>query len=75
MTDTTHIEEMLAHQEQQIGELNDIVTKQADEIDMLKQRLARMGDKINEIEETSQSGESGGLSLIEQAAQNKPPHY
>ena len=67
MTDITHIEETLAHQEQQISELNDIVTRQADAIDMLKQRLERMRDKMSVIEDMAQSGDS--------VIVDKPPHY
>ena len=68
MTDITHIEEMLAHQEQQISELNDIVTRQADKIDGLNLRLGRMRDKMNVIEDMAQS--SGGEVIVD-----KPPHY
>ena len=74
-TNSTHIEEALAHQEQQISDLNDIVTKQANEIDILKQQLARLNSKLNMVQETSQNGEGESLSVTEQAAQNKPPHY
>jgi SlyX protein len=68
------IEETLAHQEQQIQDLNDVVTKQWAEIDRLTKVLSRLGDKVDEIQ-SSKSDDSEGLSVIEEAALNKPPHY
>ena len=68
------IEEALAHQEQQIQDLNDVVTKQWAEIDRLNKTLGRLKDKVEEIEVTkNEDGE--GLSVSEEAALNKPPHY
>lgn len=68
------LEETLAHQEQQIQDLNDVVTKQWAEIDRLTKMLGRLKDKVEDIE-VSKGDDSEGLSVIEEAALNKPPHY
>ncbi len=68
------LEEIVAHQEQQISDLNDIVTKQWNEIDALKKKIVRLGDKVEEIGEATKDSEDG-LSVSEEAALNKPPHY
>ncbi len=68
------IEETLAHQDQLLQDLSEMVTRQWDEIDMLKKRMGKMQDKIAHLEETA-TGEEEGLSVTEIAARNKPPHY
>ncbi|MAZ76912.1 MAG: slyX family protein [Micavibrio sp.] len=68
------LEETLAHQEQQIQDLNDVVTKQWAEIDRLTKMLGRLKDKVEDIE-VSKGDDGEGLSVIEEAALNKPPHY
>ncbi len=68
------IEETLAHQEQQIQDLNDVVTKQWAEIDRLTKMLGRLKHKVEEIE-VSKGDDGEGLSVTEEAALNKPPHY
>lgn len=67
-----HIEELLAHQEQQIADLSHVVTRQWAEIDGLKKQIGRMQDKIMSLEDAPASE---GLSVTEQAARDKPPHY
>jgi len=71
------IETLIAHQEQRIQDLSDIVAKQWDAIDILKKRLNQMQDKLKNVEEATQSiAKSGdGLSIAESAAMEKPPHY
>ena len=71
---TDKIEETLAHQEQQISDLNDIVTKQWKENARLTKALSRLGDKVEELE-ANKSDDGEGLSVTEEAALNKPPHY
>lgn len=68
------IEETLAHQEQQIQDLNDVVTKQWNEIDRLTKTIERLGHKVQELE-TVKSEDHENLSVTEEAALNKPPHY
>lgn len=67
------LEEMVAHQDRQIQDLNDVVTNQWAEIDALKRKLERLGAKMQEIEVAAKDVEE--LSVTEQAALNKPPHY
>ncbi len=67
------IEETLAHQEQQIHDLNDTVTRQWSVIDALEKRLSRLQDKLDVSVEGDRSGESG--SLADFVSQNRPPHY
>lgn len=70
------IEETLAHHEQQISDLGEIVTRQWEEIELLKKQLARFHAKIEGLEdEINSSGSDKGLSVTEIAARNKPPHY
>lgn len=59
----TEIEMTLAHQEQTIQELSDIVTSQWKEIETLKRRLDKTLAKIEQLEE----GDT--------PANQKPPHY
>ncbi len=70
------IEELLAHQEQQINDLSEIVTRQWEQIDALKKRLGAMQDKIEAIEDAAkEGGQDGKLSVSQVAARDKPPHY
>lgn len=59
-----YIEMTLAHQEQTITELSDVITEQWKEIELLKRRLDKTLAKIEQLEH----GE-------EIAADKKPPHY
>lgn len=68
------IEETLAYQEQQLQDLNEVVTRQWVEIDRLNKMLSRLKDKVEEIE-TGKGDDGEGLSVSEEAALNKPPHY
>lgn len=70
-----HLEETVAHQEKQIRDLSDMVTAQWDQIDLLKARLTKMQGKVQELEDNLPDAESKGLSISEQAARDKPPHY
>ena len=65
-----HIETTLAHQERQILDLSEMISQQWKEIEALKAHLQKANAKID-ILETS----SGLLSVSEQAARDKPPHY
>lgn len=71
----TQMQEILAHQDKQIQELNEMVARQWDEIDILKKRHIRLQDKIAELEEARSDNPESGLSATEIAALNKPPHY
>lgn len=71
-----HLEGLMAHQDQQIQELNDVVTRQWQEIDGLKKYLQLTKTKIQELEENiGELGQKDSLSITDEAAANKPPHY
>jgi uncharacterized coiled-coil protein SlyX len=66
----TKLEEVLMHQEQQINDLHKMVTKQWDEIDLLKKHVKRLQGALTEVTDSQNN-----LSAAEQAARDKPPHY
>ncbi|MGH1404200.1 MAG: SlyX family protein [Alphaproteobacteria bacterium] len=69
------IETTLAHHEQKIDELNEVITDQWKEIDALKRALERAIDKIDQIEFDNKEEDGKNPSSIELARQAKPPHY
>ncbi len=67
---------LLAHQDKQIQELNEVVTQQWDEIDMLKKYMRLTKSKIEELENNiGELDQSEDISISDEAAANKPPHY
>jgi len=68
------LEVKLAHQAQEIAELNDVVTKQASEIDSLKKYIKIKLDKLQNTVE-AMGADDGFKSVSDEAAANKPPHY
>ena len=70
----TDIEIKLAHQDQQIADLNEAILRQARDIEGLKAQLRRAEERISDV---GQSLEEAGkpLSATEIAARDKPPHY
>lgn len=70
-----NLEEALAHHEKQILDLSEMVKAQWDQIDILKARLTKMQGKVEELEENLPDGDGKNLSVSEQAARDKPPHY
>lgn len=76
MNEISKIEMMLAHQDKQIQELNDVVISQGKEIDALKKYVQAQKSKLQELENNlSERGSSEPMSATEEAALNKPPHY
>lgn len=67
------LQSLIAHQDKQIQELNDVVTKQWAEIDALKKYMQMTKSKIQELEYSL--GQDKPMSISEEAAANKPPHY
>ena len=62
----TEMETALAHQEQALHELSDVVTRQWDAIDRLKSEISRLqATKADAEDEHSQNGQS----------EPPPPHY
>ena len=75
-SDINDLQMRVAHQDQQIQELNDVVIIQGKEIDALKKHIQMTKSKLTEIENNmSDLGQEAGLSAIDEAAANKPPHY
>ena len=72
---TDKIEAALAHQDRQIQDLSDMVTRQWQEIDALKKYITGLQGKIESLEDTMRTGEGEPLSVTEQALRDKPPHY
>ena len=70
------IEILLAHQARQIEDLSEMTTAQWHEIERLKRQLALTREQIKDMESGAKDPKSEvGLSGIEIAALNKPPHY
>ncbi len=68
------IETTLAHHDQQIAEMNEVITDQWKQIETLKKQLSRMGEKIEQIQ-FDHGQEDSSLSSIERARRDIPPHY
>lgn len=74
--ESSKIEETLAHQEQQIQDLSDVLIKQSREIESLRAQLAKLQGKVDVIQHDMNAPDEGrALSVSEQAARDKPPHY
>lgn len=57
------LEIRMAHQDQTIADLNDVITAQWKKLDALERRLQRLGEEIETMD-------TGGAP-----ANQKPPHY
>ncbi len=68
------IETTLAYHEQQVEQMNEVITEQWKEIEALKRQLSYAVDKIEQLYHDSSDGK-GGVSTLEQATCNRPPHY
>ena len=72
----TEIEMALANQAKQIEDLSDIAYHQGKEIARLNRQLEMTKQQLQDMEAGSKDAKSEvGLSGIEIAALNKPPHY
>lgn len=69
------IETTLAHQEQQIGDLSDMIRLQWKEIDLLKRRLEHTQGLLGDLQTGSAAEPGQPRSVAEIAAAEKPPHY
>ena len=70
------IETALAHHEQQIEDLSEMIRRQWQEIDLLKRRLASTQAKVNELNTgMSENDPNEPQTITEIAAAEKPPHY
>ncbi|MEZ5813993.1 MAG: SlyX family protein [Alphaproteobacteria bacterium] len=61
--DKNRIEETLAHQEQQINDLSDMLIAQGRDIEKLQKQLQKLEGKLEQVTES------------DQPANQKPPHY
>lgn len=73
--DLIELQTTLAHHEEQITDLNAVVTDQWAQIDALNARLTKALAKIEQIEHRPDGGDQDGLSSIERMAQERPPHW
>jgi len=69
------LEESLTHQEQQIGDLSEMLILQAREIANLSKEILKLKAKIEHYEHDTSGSEESAQSGADFAAQNKPPHY
>lgn len=60
----TTIEERYAHLEKLVTELSEVVYRQQQELDALRQQLAQLKDKT-----------SGDPGIVDPAQHERPPHY
>ena len=69
------LEETIAHQDQQIADLSEMLILQGREIAKLHKEITKLNAKLHVMENHGGHGEGEPLSGAEFAAQNKPPHY
>jgi len=62
----TELETKISYQDHLIGELNDVVTKQQQQIDKLEKEVLRMRDHLKQ-------GSDSGLARPDE--ESAPPHY
>lgn len=70
-----NLEMNIAHLEQKLEDLSDVVSAQSNIISQLKAKLNLQQSKIEEIEMNTRVNNSETLSASEVAARDKPPHY
>ena len=72
----TKLEMMVAHQDRQIQDLSDMISRQWKDIDVLKLRLERVTKQLRESSSAIYDpAQEGDLSVADIAAAEKPPHY
>ena len=67
MTDTTHLEEQIAHLTRTVDELSEIVARQETELALMTRRVAMLMER----EATREFDAGGGIPLADQ----RPPHW
>lgn len=71
-----NIEITLAHHEQQIADMSEMLNAQWQQIEVLKRQLAMAQDKLKGLEAgAADASADANLSVTEIAARDKPPHY
>lgn len=69
------LEEALAHQDQQIADLSEMLIRQNKDIAALRAEITKLGGRVESLQDTLESNENSPRSISDEAAQNKPPHY
>ncbi len=68
------IETMLAHHEAYITQMSDLIADQWRQIETLQRQIRFLSDSLERAQNDARD-EKTVLSSLEQAAQDKPPHY
>lgn len=78
MTDEVlqNIEITLAHHDQQIADMSEMINQQWQQIEALKRQLSMAQDKLKALEAGSaEAASESNMTVTEIAARDKPPHY
>lgn len=65
------LQSRLSFQEDTLGELNRLVSRQAGQIERLEQQLKALAGKYRDLRDTFEKGEEGSDSPMDE----RPPHY
>lgn len=70
------IEITLAHHEQQIADMSEMLNEQWQQIEALKRQISMAQDKLKLLEAGAGEGSNdSNLTVTEIALRDKPPHY
>lgn len=69
-----YMQETIEHQNRQIFDLSDMLIMQGKDIKALQKQIQKLQGKLESMDEVG-GGSPANLSVSEQAAMNKPPHY
>ncbi|MEP5760514.1 MAG: SlyX family protein [Litoreibacter sp.] len=67
MTDTTHLEEKIAHLTRMVEDLSDVVARQEKELSLATRRISTLMERASE-----QELDTGGTVVL---ADQRPPHW
>lgn len=65
------LQSRVSFQEDTLGELNRLVSRQAVQVERLEQQLKALAGKYRDLRDALSQGEEGGDSLVDE----QPPHY
>lgn len=69
------LEEALAHQDQQIADLSEMLILQHKDIAALRSEIVKLGGCVEDMQDALDDKDGAPRSVTEEAARNKPPHY